>query len=75
MDIEQGNIITPDMTQRLHTGMTEYQVKKVMGTPVLVNTFSDNRMDYVYTFKPGRGKMTEKQITLVFRGGILREIK
>jgi outer membrane protein assembly factor BamE len=73
-DIEQGNIIQPDMVQRLHKGMTKEQVQEVMGTPVLINTFNDNRIDYVYTFKRGGGKMTEKRVSLVFSKGRLREI-
>jgi outer membrane protein assembly factor BamE len=74
MDIQQGNVITPEMTHRLHTGMSESQVKEVMGTPMVLNTFNDNRIDYVYTFKPGGKKMTEKKITLMFRNGILQNI-
>jgi len=75
IDIEQGNVMTPEMASHLHTGMSLQQVKNLMGNPVLVNTFSDNRIDYVYTFKKGHGDMTEKHITLIFRGNILREIK
>jgi len=74
MDIEQGNIITPEMVSKLHTGMTEDQVQAIMGTPMLLNTFNDNRIDYVYTFKPARGKLTEKHITLIFRNHRLQEI-
>jgi outer membrane protein assembly factor BamE len=56
-------------------GMTEAQVKEIMGSPVLINVFDPNREDYVYTFKPGYGDITEKYITFIFSGGILREIK
>lgn len=75
IDIEQGNIITPDKINRLHTGMSESQVKTLLGSPILINTFSENRIDYVYTFKQGHKDMIEKQMTLIFRGGILREIR
>jgi outer membrane protein assembly factor BamE len=74
MDIEQGNIITPEMVSQLHVGMTEEQVKNVMGTPTLLNTFDDNRIDYVYTSKPAYGKFVEKNITLIFRNHRLQEI-
>jgi len=66
MNIEQGNVLTPDMVSKIHTGMTESQVKDVLGTPVLLNTFNDNRVDYIYTMKPGYGTMEEKYITLIF---------
>lgn len=74
MDVEQGNIINDEMLHRLHTGMSKQQVRDLMGSPVLVNTFNDDRMDYVYTNKPGRGQFVEKYVTLVFRHDRLVEV-
>lgn len=74
MNIEQGNVLEPEQVNKIHTGMTEGQVKDVLGTPVLLNTFNDNRVDYVYTMKPGHGTMSEKYITLTFRGNRLQNI-
>lgn len=75
LDIEQGNIITPEEVRKLHYGMSESQVKQVMGNPVLINLFSKNRLDYVYTFQPGYGRKLEKRLVLMFRYGVLREIQ
>lgn len=75
MDITQGNIITPNELTNLHIGMNAASVKNLLGEPLLLNTFNDERMDYVYTFKPGYGKSTEKYLTLRFAHGILKEIK
>lgn len=74
MDIEQGNVITPEMAGKLHKGMTETQVKEIMGSPMLMNTFNDHRIDYVYTLKVGHGTMSEKYITLIFRNNRLQDI-
>lgn len=75
MNIEQGNIVEPAMVNRLHLGMTESDVKNIMGSPILLNTFADNRIDYVYTFKSGDGsKQTEKYVTLIFRNHRLNKI-
>lgn len=74
IDIQQGNIITPAMVAQLHPGMTKAQVTSLMGTPVMLNTFNDNRVDYIYTFKPGHGNMTEKNMVLIFRNNRLSEI-
>lgn len=72
MDIEQGNVLTPDRINRLHVGMSKAQVKEIMGTPMVTNTFSDDRMEYVYTFKPGNGCMCEKYLLLFFnQNGVL----
>ncbi len=75
MNIEQGNAITPAMSNQLHTGMSEEKVREIMGPPMLINTFDTNRLDYVYTFKPAYGKISEQHLTLIFKQGILREIK
>lgn len=74
ISIEQGNVMTPEMTNQLHIGMSEEEVKNVMGSPMLLNTFNNNRIDYVYTFKPGNGTMTEKKMTLSFQNGLLKNI-
>ena len=75
MDVEQGNIITPQMTSQLHLGMSEAQVKNILGTPLLMNTFTPAQMNYVYTFKPGYGALQEKHLTLIFRAGRLERIE
>ena len=74
-DIMQGNIIKQEDVARLHTGMTEGQVREVMGDPVLVNVFTPNQLNYVYTFEPGHQKMTEKRLIIIFKGGRVKEIQ
>lgn len=73
MDIEQGNVVNQNMVNKLRIGMTQDQVKEILGTPVLLNTFSDNRVDYVYTLKQGNEPAVEYYITLTFRNGHLKE--
>lgn len=75
IDIEQGNVITTNTLNHIHTGMSKNQVIDIAGAPLLVNSFNDNRIDYVYTFKPGYGQVTEKYITLTFHNNVLKEIK
>jgi len=73
-DVEQGNIITQEDVQRLHIGMTESQVKSVMGNPVMVNVFSPNRLDYIYTFQAGYGKRQQKRVVCIFQRGRLNAV-
>lgn len=75
MDVEQGNIITPEMISQLHIGMSEEHTEEIMGTPMVVNTFNDNRKEYVYTYKPGYGELQEKMVILTFRNGVLKTIR
>jgi outer membrane protein assembly factor BamE len=74
MDIRQGNLVTPDMREKLKLGMTRQQVRYVLGTPMVNDAFHGNRWDYVYRLEHG-GKVTEKQnLTLYFEGDNLVRI-
>jgi len=74
-DIEQGNVITQTEIHQLRVGMSEYQVKQIMGAPILINIFTPNRVDYVYTSQLGHGSMNEKHITCIFYRGHLQKIE
>jgi outer membrane protein assembly factor BamE len=75
MDIEQGNVMSTSQIQRLRVGMSRSQVANIMGQPILMNTFADNRSTYVYTFKRGGGRMSERYVTLSFHNGYLASIQ
>src|SRR5437016_1702455 len=74
ISVEQGNIMTPETLQQIHTGMTTSEVKQILGNPVLLHTLKDHRIQYIYSSKPGGGTFTEKHLTLTFINGILSEI-
>ena len=75
-DIQQGNVITTGMASQLHLGMTQLDVQKVMGgRPVLRDVLAENTYSYVYTFKPGKGKLSEKKLTLTFKNNKLTNIQ
>lgn len=74
-DVEQGNVITAQEVSRLHVGMSEADVKEVMGDPVAVDIFNDNRLNYVYTMKIGYKPMTSERVICVFNQGRLSEIQ
>jgi outer membrane protein assembly factor BamE len=68
-DIEQGNIITPEMIDQIRPGMTRQQVTFILGTPLVTDPFHANRWDYYYTLKPGGKTVAKKQvITILFKG-------
>lgn len=75
VDIQQGNIITPEMVQQLKPGMTKQQVRFIMGTPTIVDTFHPDRWDYIYTLKEKTGKQEQKHVGLFFDGDELTRIE
>ncbi len=74
-DIQQGNAISQDMLARLKPGMTPSQVRFVLGTPLLVDPFRDNRWDYVYRLEKGGKLVEDRRITVVFENDKLKGIK
>jgi len=65
-DIQQGNVITQDMVNQLKPGMSKRQVTYTLGTPGLVDSFHQNRWDYVYTLKENAQEIEQKNLTLFF---------
>jgi len=64
--VSQGNLIDEDMMEKLEVGMTESQVKYVLGSPLIADTFTPNRWDYYTSVTQGNKKFTEKKVTLYF---------
>lgn len=66
IDIEQGNIVTQDMVDQLRPGMTKRQVRFIMGTPLIQDTFNQHRWDYLYSFQPGGEEREQKTLVVLF---------
>ncbi|MEE4361557.1 MAG: outer membrane protein assembly factor BamE [Pseudomonadales bacterium] len=64
--IQQGNVITQDMVDRLKPGMTPRQVRFILGEPILANSFRPDRWDYVYTIQVGNNARQQQRLTLWF---------
>ena len=64
--VSQGNLVDQEMIDKLEIGMTESQVKFVMGTPLISDTFFPNRWDYFTTVTQGENVYTEQKIVLFF---------
>ncbi|MGB1238433.1 MAG: outer membrane protein assembly factor BamE [Pseudomonadales bacterium] len=75
LDIPQGNLIDQEMVDQLRPGMTQRQVKFIMGTPIIEDTFNADRWDYVYTMKKPDQTPTQSKVSLFFQQGRLSNIK
>ena len=67
IDIQQGNVIEQKMLDKLKPGMDKNQVKFIMGTPVLIDPFHNERWEYIYSFQKGGGVREQRHITLHFK--------
>lgn len=66
IDVQQGNVIDEEMLEKLKPGMTKSQVLFVMGSPLIVDTFRDNRWDYVYIWREKGSLVEQKRLTIYF---------
>lgn len=66
IDIQQGNVVTQEMINQLRPGMTKRQVRYIMGTPLLVDTFQQDRWDYIYSYQPGGKSRVQETLSLYF---------
>ncbi|MEH6649140.1 MAG: outer membrane protein assembly factor BamE [Motiliproteus sp.] len=67
IDIQQGNLVTQDMIDKLKPGMNRNQVRYLMGSPMVTDTFSQDRWDYFHSFRPGGEDTEQKRLTLFFK--------
>lgn len=65
-DIHQGNVVTSEMVENLHEGMTKNQVIFLLGTATLQSIFHKNEWSYVYYLNPRGGQPTIRKLTIVF---------
>jgi len=66
IDIQQGNVITKKMTDKLKIGMDMSQVRYIMGTPLIIDPFHKNRWDYVYSLDTHNGHKKLTHIAVFF---------
>jgi len=75
VEVQQGNIVTEDMVNQLRLGMTKSQVRYVMGTPMIADSFNQERWDYFYSKQQGSKVKKTDNVTVFFKNGKLAEIK
>lgn len=71
INVEQGNIVTQEMADQLKPGMTRRQVRFILGTPLIEDTFNQNRWDYLYVKRNGMTVLKESRLTVEFEGDAL----
>ncbi len=66
IEIQQGNVITHEMMEKLKPGMTRAQVRFVLGSPMISDAFHGNRWDYVYRLEQEGRLIEQHRITVFF---------
>ena len=66
INIQQGNVITQQMIDKLRPGMTKSQVRFVLGNAVIEDSLDVDRWDYIYTVSIAGGDQIRTKLSLHF---------
>ena len=65
IDIQQGNLLDVEDVDQVEVGMTRSQVRFLLGTPVVRDSFNPDRWDYMYYLRRGRSRDIERDWVIV----------
>ena len=71
IDVPQGNYIDPELIDQLRPGMSQRDVRFLLGSPLINDPFHPERWDYYYSLDPDKGDPEQRHLTLFFRGDVL----
>lgn len=74
INVQQGNIITIEMLNKLELGMSKKQAEYILGTPLIVDTFTPDQWYYYYSLRLGSGETLIRSLTLNFADGKLSKM-
>lgn len=75
MDIQQGNVVTSKMMLQLRPGMTKSQVRFIMGTPLIQDSFHKDRWDYFYQMRKDGKIIEQRRVILEFEQDALLRVR
>ncbi len=75
LDIQQGNVVTSKMLLQLRPGMTKSQVRYIMGTPLIQDSFHGNRWDYFYENRVDGKIIEHRNVFLTFNKNLLDKVE
>src|ERR1700742_1600480 len=69
INIQQGNFLNQSAVDTVKEGMTRSQVRYLLGTPMVADSFNKERWDYIYSLKKGGSRHVDaRRVTVYFEG-------
>lgn len=67
IDIPQGNYLEQQLIDKLRVQMTREQVRYILGSPVAVNPFNDDKWHYIYTLDKNKSQKHRSELVIHFK--------
>jgi outer membrane protein assembly factor BamE len=74
VEVVQGNVLTKEQVALVKPGQTRAQVRDVLGSPLLTDTFHADRWDYVFTIRRQGAEPQQRKVLVLFDGDKLKSI-
>lgn len=71
LEVEQGNVFTPEQIAQIKPGMTRRQVQFLLGTPLIVDPFRRDRWDYIHSLSRNGIIAETQRVTVLFEGDLV----
>src|ERR1700724_2930051 len=69
INIQQGNFLDEAAVEQVKPGRTRSQVRYLLGTPMVADSFNKERWDYIYYLRKGRTRHVDsRRVTVYFDG-------
>lgn len=65
IDIQQGNVLEEENIDQVEVGMSRSAVQFLLGTPMVADSFHEDRWDYTYYFRQGRSRNIQQRWFIV----------
>jgi len=66
LTIQQGNIVSQEMIDKLKPGMTKSQIQFILGNPILQDSLDQDRWNYIYSLQiPGKD-LVQRELVIYF---------
>ena len=76
IEIQQGNFVSQEMVSQLKPGMSKDQVRFVLGTPLITDSFHADRWDYVFRRQRVNSlELEQRKIAVFFEDAKLKRIE
>lgn len=76
IDVPQGNYLEQDKIDQLKVGMNKEQVTYLLGSPVLVDNFNQDRWEYIFIKREGHKDPIQHRLQVSFDGkGLVKDLK
>jgi outer membrane protein assembly factor BamE len=66
LTIQQGNIVSQEMIDKLKPGMTKSQIQFILGNPILQDSLDQDRWNYIYSLHIPGSDLVQRELVIYF---------